>query len=649
MKRDLRAWFLTGPTIATAALTGCLDPLFPDIWDPDEDGYGGSLDCDQTDPSRNVYLPEDCFDGIDNDCDGQTDEDDADDCWDLDGDGVMGSGHGPDCDDGDASVYPGADELCDGKDNDCSGDGADEGTFEPDVAEDRDKDHHLDCTRLDADHQQPEDDVIEDVLGFEDCDDDDRNTYPGAPELCGDQVRNDCGDGEDQVCPPIRESPSLEAADAIWVGEADYDQAGIAIDSAGDLDGDGFADLLVGARTQMGADTGRVYALFGPRAGTHDLAGADLRWTGEDADLAGSSVSGGADLDGDGELDLVVGAPSAFATDTDFPGEVYALHGPDLLGGELLERAGTVFRSDEGEDYAGRCVSTGDVDVDGRSDLLIGAYQASPEGVDTGAAYLFHGRDPADVIPMEDADAVFRGDQQGDRTGFAVTCEGSVNGDLAADVLVGADGADGATGAVYLFAGPVASGSWGPEDATAIWSGEQPGDEAGYAVATGGDANGDGVDDLLIGAPGAEGGGVVYLVWGPDDSGGSLSAADARFSGMVSGDYTGASVAFAGDVDCWEHHEILIGAPNAYSETGVVYLLGGSESEPLAGEFSLFERNDAILSGEDAGDRAGVSVAGAGDVNFDGCDDILIGSTGARDSRGAVYLFYGGRYEGDPQ
>ena len=130
---------------------------------------------------------------------------------------------------------------------------------------------------------------------------------------------------------------------------------------------------------------------------------------------------------------------------------------------------------------------------------------------------------------------------------------------------------------------------------------------------------------------------------GPVAAGASLAEADARISGVDSGERAGSAVAFAGDVDCREHHEILVGAPNAYSETGVVYLLGGSEVEPLTGEFSLFDRRDAVLSGESAGDSAGISVAGAGDVNGDGCDDILIGSANAREYRGTVYLFYGGQ------
>ncbi len=639
----MRALLLAMLAPAVTVPCGCLDPLLPDIWDPDEDGYGGDLDCDHDDPLRNAMLAEDCFDGIDNDCDGQIDEDDADDCWDLDGDGVMGSGHGPDCDDRDASVYPGATELCDGKDNDCSGYDSEQETFVPDVQEDGDRDHHLDCSRLDASHQQPESDLAEDVLGFEDCDDDDRNTYPGAPELCGDEIRNDCEAGDDEACEPIRGPLLLEDAHAIFVGEEDFEQAGISVDGAGDLDGDGFADLLIGARTQLGSDRGKVYVEYGPRAGENPLATADVRWIGEKDDLAGSSVSGGADIDGDGYLDLVAGAPSAFDTATDYSGDVYAVFGPDFLGGELTETAGTLYLGVEVDDYAGRSVSTGDVDDDGRDDVLIGAYQASFDGVITGGAYLFLGRVPSGEVAMDAADTIFRGDQQGDTAGWAVSCAGSVDGAGNADVLIGSDASWDGRGVVYLYPGPVASGELGPADAEVVWTGDQPGDNLGYALATGGDANGDGIGDLLIGAPGASGTGAVYLVLGPVAAGASLAEADARISGVDSGERAGSAVAFAGDVDCREHHEILVGAPNAYSETGVVYLLGGSEVEPLTGEFSLFDRRDAVLSGESAGDSAGISVAGAGDVNGDGCDDILIGSANAREYRGTVYLFYGGQ------
>ncbi|MBU1708971.1 MAG: integrin alpha, partial [Proteobacteria bacterium] len=171
------------------------------------------------------------------------------------------------------------------------------------------------------------------------------------------------------------------------------------------------------------------------------------------------------------------------------------------------------------------------------------------------------------------------------------------------------------------------------------FSGEAADDKSGFSVAGAGDVNGDGFDDMLIGAYGADSeAGKTYVVYGSSvlaDK--NLSAADATFSGEVAGDKSGNSVSGAGDVNGDGFDDLLIGAYGADSNTGKTYLLYGSS---ILTDKNLSEA-DVSFSGKAGGDRAGHRVAGAGDVNGDGFDDLLIGADGVDTYTGKTYLFTG--------
>jgi hypothetical protein len=231
------------------------------------------------------------------------------------------------------------------------------------------------------------------------------------------------------------------------------------------------------------------------------------------------------------------------------------------------------------------------------------------------------------------------GEGPGDVAGTSVAA-GDFNNDGNDDLVIGALG-EGSSGAVYLVYGPV-SGTSSLAAADSKLTGEAAGDQAGERVAAG-DLNGDGSDDLIIGVPdessAASLAGAVYVVLAPVPTG-SLSTADAKLTGGAAGDLAGNSVA-AGDLDGDGTDDLLIGATDertAGSQAGAAYVAYG----PVSGTSSLAAA-DAKLIGEAAGDIAAGSLA-AGDVNGDGVSDLIVGARlqdGGGTNAGAAYVVYG--------
>jgi hypothetical protein len=205
-------------------------------------------------------------------------------------------------------------------------------------------------------------------------------------------------------------------------GETAGDEAGIAVAGAGDVDGDGFDDFLVGAHEESsgGAKAGAAYLLYGSGERlppSRSLSAAAARLTGEAAyDRAGSAVAAAGDVNGDGFGDVIVGASLHNGPSTD-SGAAYLLHGP-FYGAIPLSLADAKLVPEPGYTYAGAAVAgTGDVDGDGFDDLAIGARGHDAHGVDAGAAWLVYG--PATgAVDLGLADATFLGDAAGDLAGW---------------------------------------------------------------------------------------------------------------------------------------------------------------------------------------------------------------------------------------
>jgi hypothetical protein len=627
-----------------------------------------STDCDDTTALVNPGEPETC-DGTDNNCSGN--ENDASDAttWYSDSDSdsygddgeftnacAQPSGYivdNTDCNDINAAINPGAAETCDGTDNNCSGDESDASDAVTYYA-DGDTDTFGDALDSVSACAQPGGYVVDNT----DCDDLAATTYPGAVETCHDGTDADC-DGADSnsAC-----DMDLSGAEAIVYGETNLDLMGYSV-AAGDINGDGIDDILTGGRLDddAGADAGAAYVLFGPVTGTVNASAADTKLRGEAAgDYFAISIDAG-DVDGDGYDDLMIGALNDDDGGTD-AGAAYVVLGPISGTSGIGTSADAKWTGVAAGDSAGRNVaSAGDVDGDGFIDLIIGANNNDDVDVNAGAAYLLYGPVTTDNT-LTNADAILTGAAGQDRAGYWVDGARDVDGDGFDDLFIGAYRADTVvvtevegnttttttsnTGAAYVVFGP-ASGTIDLATSDVIFRGESASDQAGSVVAGAGDVDGDGYADLLIGARHADPGGnasagIVYLVNGSATLTGdiNLSTADAEFTGEAAGDQAGRGIDGAGDIDNDTHGDILIGAyknANSATDAGAAYLLLG----PFSGSTSL-SAADGIFQGETADDQAGINVYGGGDVSGDGSPDMLIGATvGGTSEAGALYLLHG--------
>lgn len=311
----------------------------------------------------------------------------------------------------------------------------------------------------------------------------------------------------------------LGEKDAQRGGEAVDDFAGNAIAGIGDVNTDKYADVLVGAYLESSGEykAGAAYVLNGPITGIADLSTANAKLIGENQqDVAGGAVAAGGDVNDDGYKDLLVGA---YGNDYggSFAGAAYLVHGP-VSGVQSLSAADARIFGKTIYGRAGYALAGGgDVNRDGYGDILVGAPQDDSGGSYAGAAYLVLGSVSGDMS-LAYADATFIGDSQG-RAGMALSIAGDVNDDGLEDIVIGApyynneydydeDGVD----ELYPDAGRVSlfyaredsfSGTYSLSEADASFIGGGN-DYLGFAVASNGDTNADGYADILIGAMGVD-------------------------------------------------------------------------------------------------------------------------------------------------
>ncbi|QDV47603.1 FG-GAP repeat protein [Stieleria neptunia] len=481
------------------------------------------------------------------------------------------------------------------------------------------------------------------------------------------------------------------------------EESGKSVHQVGDLNGDGFDDLIVGASKASpdGANlAGATYVVFGgpgvfptsiPLSSLNGSNGFRLDGIAA-GDRSGFSVGGSGDFNGDGLDDLVLGATAADTNGVDDSGEAYVLFGS--TGGfassiDLSSLNGTngfrIAGIDEGDALGVSVSFTGDFNGDGLGDLIASAFVADPAGLDSaGETYLLYGQ--ADAMPavvglgtLAATDGlVMTGVATGDRAGVSVSDAGDVNGDGLDDVIVGGYLADPngivSAGKSYVIYGrsdsPIGPLSLGSLDGSSGFqlNGIAMNDQSGLSVSGVGDFNGDGFDDLLVAAPyadpdGRDGAGESYLLFGGETLPSVFNFSDMvgadglQIHGTDAGDSSGISVSGAGDVNGDGFDDLLIGAvgadgpENVGNSRGETYVVFGRPGTQFSLDLSTLDGTGGFrMIGDEDFDLFGQSVSGAGDVNGDGFDDFLIGATGASpggvNDAGASYVVLGGNFTG---
>jgi FG-GAP repeat protein len=400
--------------------------------------------------------------------------------------------------------------------------------------------------------------------------------------------------------------------------------------AAGDVNGDGAPDLLVGAPFQIlggNLNQGRAFVFSG--------ADRSLLLTLDDPTpqglaLFGSAVAGAGDVNRDGRADLLVGAPGQRVGGRANQGQAYVLSGAD--GRLLLTLDNPTPQADAA--FGAAVAGIGDVNSDGLPDLLVGAPEQDEGGSNRrGQAFVFSGADGSVLRTLRPTQSVFV------EFGSAVAAAGDVNGDGAPDLLVG----DGFGAVVPVFSGA---------DGSVLRTLDRPPPNArsfGRAVAGIGDVNGDGAPDLLVGAPGADVGGEAaqgraFVFSGADAS--LLRTLDLplpQFNAQLA-----SAVAAAGDVNGDGVPDLLAGAPGrtvpgGVSQQGQAFVFSGTDASVL-----LTLDTPTPDSSADFGDV----VAGIGDVDGDGAPDFLVGApshdVGGRVRQGRAFVFVSAPVPPDP-
>ncbi len=396
----------------------------------------------------------------------------------------------------------------------------------------------------------------------------------------------------------------------VGVRSADAD-ADLSAGTTLDLNGDGHADVAIGAPLAGAASEGVVHIHLGGSGGV----GATPLVLGGPVDEGnfGTSVASAGDVNGDGFSELVVGAASAF----DAPGRVYLYPGGP---GALTAPPQELTASEDGQ-FGWSVRGAGDVNGDGYGDLVVGDYSASTP---SGAAYVYFGSVTGlDVTPVTLTNPIAR------EFGRSVAGAGDLNGDGFADVVVGAPGSASEDGAAYVYLGGASGLSATP---ISVLGPAGEGRRFGESVAAG-DIDGDGFSDLIVGAMNFDG--AAYLFRG-SETGPSSTPTTLLGPAGVFGNF-GWSVAVAGDLDGDGYDDVLLGGPRANSDEGAVVVFRGGPSEPSVASVSPLGGPSGMRG------RFGTSVAAAGDIDLDGFADVIIGASGVRDSDGSGFVYFGSR------
>jgi hypothetical protein len=471
---------------------------------------------------------------------------------------------------------------------------------------------------------------------------------------------------------------------------------GSTVRNLGDINRDGIDDYAVGAKYGSYGSRqycGVTYVMYGSpsMSGTIDLGNvasdAGYQIIGKGSNDFSGSVIGSADVNGDGFKDILVGvqlnSPFVNGVQRARAGTTYVIYGKasrttnvDL--GAITKSEGLKVFGAEASDFSGNCISSaGDINKDGFEDFLIGASQASRSGRSlSGVVYVLFGKasfpaaiDLGALTPTDGFQII--GAIANGYVGNAVSSAGDFNKDGVDDFIIGSY-LDGPTkqGVAYVFYGK-SSGSFSDVDLATFTSsssvgvrilGESWGDQLGFSVASAGDFNGDGINDLVIGAnyvdpdPHISNAGAAYVIYGKVGSGADIQVSRTMpsFGVAIYGASTNYNLGYSvsgGDFDQDGFSDVLLGANqqavNDASNVGVAYVIAGKPASAVSSLFtsSWDSRWGYLINGIATGDNLGSSVDMSGDINGDGMKDVLVAapmaSPNGRANAGAVYALTG--------
>ena len=441
------------------------------------------------------------------------------------------------------------------------------------------------------------------------------------------------------------------ATSVTWTAVGDREAAyfGTSVATAGDVNGDGYADVIVGAPDFSNGHTGEgaVFVYYGSAAGLNQTPNWMVESNQEYAAF-GTSVATAGDVNGDGFDDIIIGAPG-YENGGSNAGAVFVYYGSKPAGLSAKQAAGAgpslqpdwqVVFNQAGANFGTSVATAGDVNNDGVDDVIVGAPEYDNEEDNEGAAFVYYG--PVAGVSTT-ASWTDEPNQPNALFGTSVATAGDVNGDGIADVIIGAPGYEKGEvkeGAALVYHGStdgLTTDNWHSES-------NQVNASLGWSVASAGDVNGDGFDDVIVGAPWYSNGqtneGAAFVYHGR--KAGLETAANWRLESDQAISYFGWSVSTAGDVDADGFDEVIVGADrydNGQENEGAAFVYHGS---------ALGLKTTSGWMGESNQEYGyyGGSVATAGDVNKDGHSDVLIGApsydSGENYESGAVFLYRGG-------